>query len=139
MRLMSFAATTAQMRDRTKAVTRRLGFRFLKPGDRILACEKVRGVRREDRIELGVIVVGSVTRCRLPEITQEDVVLEGFPDMTPEAFVRLFLGLHGMRQADPWLVVVTRIAFTWEQDGTGRLAGSGGSCHARDDLTAGRG
>jgi hypothetical protein len=37
MRNMSFFLTTAQFLDGTKDVTRRKGWRFLKPGDRFMA------------------------------------------------------------------------------------------------------
>jgi len=69
MRLMSFAATVPQMRARTKTVTRRLGWTTLKAGDQLLACAKTRGVKVEDREELGVIEVVSVRREPLDVIT----------------------------------------------------------------------
>lgn len=46
MRLMSFSLTTAQYRAGTKDVTRRLGWEYLKAGDRIMGCEKVMGRRK---------------------------------------------------------------------------------------------
>ena len=42
-RLMSFSMTTPQVRARTKTVTRRLGWRFLKPGVVLWAVEKAQG------------------------------------------------------------------------------------------------
>ena len=39
MRHMSFALTTKQIKSRTKTVTRRLGWTFLKPGDLIQPVE----------------------------------------------------------------------------------------------------
>jgi hypothetical protein len=40
-RLMSVAFTEQAVRDRTKTVTRRKGWTFLAPGDRITLCRKV--------------------------------------------------------------------------------------------------
>jgi len=39
-RCMSFSMTTDAVRNRTKTVTRRLGWNFLKPGDLLWAVEK---------------------------------------------------------------------------------------------------
>jgi hypothetical protein len=97
MRCISFAATTPQIRARTKTVTRRIGWWDLKPGDRLLAVEKYRGVRRENRVELGVIEVVSVRKERLDAITQEDVEREGFLGMSPAEFVEFFCRLNRCR------------------------------------------
>lgn len=43
MRSMSFMLTTRQIRERSKDVTRRLGWEKLKPGDRLHAMRKVHG------------------------------------------------------------------------------------------------
>ncbi len=43
MRLMSVSLTEAAVRDRTKTVTRRLGWLFLRVGDRVTLCRKVMG------------------------------------------------------------------------------------------------
>jgi len=40
-RLMSVALTEQAVRERRKTVTRRLGWQFLKPGDRLTLCRKV--------------------------------------------------------------------------------------------------
>lgn len=42
-RNMSFSLTTQQMRDRTKTVTRRKGWEFLRTGDIVNACVKCMG------------------------------------------------------------------------------------------------
>ena len=51
MRNMSFMLTTAQIRAGTKTVTRRLGWKFLKPGDRLMACVKCQGLGKGGKIE----------------------------------------------------------------------------------------
>ena len=97
MRNISFALTTQQFRDRTKTVTRRLGWRSLKPGDRLCGCVKCQGLKPGEKLErLGVIEIVSVTDERLdrmttdPEYGDAEATLEGFPDMTGPQFVEMF-------------------------------------------------
>ena len=51
MRNMSFYHTTEQIRNRSKTVTRRLGWAFLKPGDRVRAIVKGRGLKKGQKVE----------------------------------------------------------------------------------------
>lgn len=91
MRNMSFALTTAQFRARTKTVTRRLGWRFVKVGDLLMGCVKCQGLKPNEAIErLGPIVVVAKTYEPLEAITPDDVAREGFPGMTPGEFVAMF-------------------------------------------------
>lgn len=91
MRAMSFMLTTAQIIDESKDVTRRIGWEFLRPGERLRAVEKCMGLKKgEKQRQLKVIEVVSVTRVCLDNITQEDVVREGFAEMTPDDFVEMF-------------------------------------------------
>lgn len=93
MRNISFAMTTDQVLARTKIVTRRNGWRFLKVGDYLRGVEKAMGLRKGQRpVQLCVVRVVSLRRERLDAITQDDVRLEGFPDMTPAGFVDLYCG-----------------------------------------------
>jgi len=90
-RNMSFMLTTQQIVDQTKTVTRRLGWDFLKPGDVLNACEKCQGMRKGHKIvRLGQIRVISTAWEPLRNITYEECVREGFPDMAPEDFVTFF-------------------------------------------------
>lgn len=50
MRNMSFMLTTAQIRDRSKTVTRRLGWWNLRVGDVVMACEKCQGLGKGGKI-----------------------------------------------------------------------------------------
>lgn len=87
MRRMSFALTTDAVLNRTKTVTRRLGWAFLRPGDRLLAVDKL---RTRAASKLGII---EVTNCQwepLASITDEDVTKEGFPGKSAEWFVDVF-------------------------------------------------
>ena len=55
-RNMSFALTTEQFLNRTKTVTRRKGWRFLKPGDVVMGCKKCMGLKPGEQLErLGLI------------------------------------------------------------------------------------
>jgi hypothetical protein len=90
MRNISFALTTKQFLDGSKTVTRRLGWRTLRAGERLCACKKCMGLRRGAKIErLGEIEILSVIREPLEHIHQRDVVREGFPEMSPAEFVEM--------------------------------------------------
>lgn len=94
-RLMSVALTTDQVRARQKTVTRRAGWKVLRPGDLVTLCPKVRGRREGEPLERIVTVeVVSIRRERLDSITAEDVAAEGFPSMTPPEFVDFFTASH---------------------------------------------
>jgi hypothetical protein len=90
-RNISFAMTTAQFRARSKTVTRRRGWKDLEPGTLLMGCRKCRGLKPGEKLErLGLIRVVSVRREPLSAVTAEDVAKEGYPGMTPEAFVAMF-------------------------------------------------
>ena len=96
-RLMSVALTEEQVRNRTKTVTRRLGWRSVRPGERITLCRKVMGRRRPDGtveplVRLAEVEVVSVRREPLNCITDEDTYREGFPHYDPFEFVAFFCG-----------------------------------------------
>ncbi|WP_232330806.1 hypothetical protein [Nocardia fusca] len=94
-RLMSVALTEPQVRARSKTVTRRMGWHVLRPGDRLTLCRKVMGRRRgEPLVRIVDVRVLAVRRERLDEITSDEVLAEGFPEMTPAEFVEFFCGTH---------------------------------------------
>lgn len=102
--------TTRQFRDRTKTVTRRFSWWFLKPCDVVMGVEKAMGLKKgEQIIKLGPIRILNARGEPLNAITQEDVVKEGFPDWTPAEFVR-FLVSHYKCQPDK---TVNRIEFDY--------------------------
>lgn len=90
MRNISFQLTTRQFQARTKTVTRRLKWLFVKAGDMLQGCEKCMGIKKGEIRRLSPIRVLSVRREPLNAITQDDVVREGFPEMTPGQFVAMF-------------------------------------------------
>lgn len=92
MRNMSFMLTTEQMRNKTKTVTRRLGWKNLKPGDIVNACVKCMGLKKGEKIEvIGQIRILSNRPMELrAHINKHDCRREGFPDMYPADFVAMF-------------------------------------------------
>lgn len=110
-RLMSVSMTEQAVRDRTKTVTRRKGWQFAKPGDRITLCRKVMGRQPgEPLVRFAEVEVVSVRREHLADITPAEVALEGFPGMTPEDFVRVYFVIaQGMTVDDE----VTRIEWRY--------------------------
>ena len=91
--------TKKQIRERTKTVTRRLGWLNLKPGDHFMGCEQCQGIPKGGHVvDLGEMVCISNRRERLdrlltePEYGAAEVVKEGFPELTPAQFVEMFCG-----------------------------------------------
>ena len=90
-RNMSFMLTTEQIKNQTKTVTRRLGWKFLQIGDVLNAVEKCQGLKKGEKIKrLCQIRVVDVRREMLYEITQYGCIKEGFFDLTPVEFVEMF-------------------------------------------------
>ena len=108
MRRMSFSLTEPQLLDGSKTVTRRLGWRTLKPGDELLAVRKCMGLRKgEKQHPLARIRVKSVRREPLCRMLAGDCAAEGFPLMTPSVFVIFFCGANKCKPETE----VTRIEF----------------------------
>jgi hypothetical protein len=113
-RLMAVSLTEAQVRDRSKTVTRRDGWRFLQVGDRLVLVRKAMGLRRgEEVVRIAAVEVTSVRRERLDAITLADVIAEGFPGKTPAEFIAFFCETH--RGCAP-AAEVTRIAWQYLED-----------------------
>ncbi len=95
MRNMSFMLTTEQTKNRSKTVTRRLGWKFLKPGDQVMAVEKSQGLKKGEKIKrICVLVIISNTPEMLCKITPAEVTMEGFPGKSPEWFIDMFCRSH---------------------------------------------
>jgi hypothetical protein len=105
---MSFALTTKQMRNRLKGVTRRLGWDDLKPGEKVCAVVKGQGIPKGGKVErICIIECIAHTKEQLNWITQDEVTLEGFPDMSPSQFVMMFCRANKCNPRQ----IVNRIAF----------------------------
>lgn len=91
-RNMSFFTTVEQVRNKTKTVTRRLGWWFLKPGDILNAAEKCQGLKKGEKIKIICqIRVANTHMEPLIKITIADVIKEGFPDMDQIDFAAMFI------------------------------------------------
>lgn len=111
MRNISFMLTTEQVKNETKIVTRRNGWKFLKEGELLQGVEKCQGLKKGEKIKkLKVIKVTSVSREQLSRINQEEVNNEGFPDKTPEWFIEMFCKSHKGVTPDS---IITRIKFKY--------------------------
>ena len=90
MRNMSFMLTQEQIRDKTKDVTRRLGWWFLKGGELVMACEKCQGLELGEKIiRIRPIRIVSSRGERLDAMRKDDVAREGFLGGT-EFFISMF-------------------------------------------------
>ncbi len=109
-RNMSFMLTTEQVRNKTKTVTRRLGWWFLKTGDILNACVKCMGLKKGEKVEkIYQIRIVSTRNEPLYLINQEECRKEGFPEMAPEKFVGMFC-----REMKCWNnTIVNRIEFEY--------------------------
>lgn len=121
-RNISFSMTTEQIRNRAKTVTRRKGWKSLRPGDVLNACVKCMGLKPGEKIErLGQIVVVDVRLERLSIMSTDrmygkrDAAREGFPELTGNQFVAMFLK-HMGGDVDQ---IVTRIQFDYLDGGPG--------------------
>ena len=91
MRRMSFSKTIRAYCDHTKTVTRRASWWDVKVGEILIGAEKTMGLRRgEKMIVLGQHRVLSVRRERLDAVTAQDVIQEGFPNMSRDEFIEMF-------------------------------------------------
>lgn len=116
-RLMSVAFTEDAVRNRTKTVTRRKGWLFVKPGDRLTLCRKVMGRKPDEPlVRLAEVEVIDVRRQPLDYLINQraygaaEMSREGFPGMDPAVFVRqYFVEAQGLRRT-AW---VTRIEWRY--------------------------
>lgn len=110
MRPISFAATIPQIQNRTKTVTRRLGWKTLTPGQYLRGVEKVMGLKKGEKHKtLEIVKVVDIRREPLSACTDEDAAREGFPEMTGAEFVQFFCR---MMRCTPD-TIVTRIEFIY--------------------------
>jgi hypothetical protein len=112
MRRMSFPDTAAEVRERLQTVTRRPGWRFLKPGDLILAVEPRPGARAREIAVLRIRRVSVEPLSRLAKATyaEDELPREGLPCWSRDHFLARFLRRHRLKSVD---VDVTRIEFEY--------------------------
>lgn len=106
--IISFHLTPIALLKGRKTVTRRLGWKNLRPGATIEAVLKSQGRRPgEPLVRLAMIEVKDVRREELARITKEDVAAEGFGDRSPAWFVEMFTRNMGCTPD----TIITRIEF----------------------------
>jgi hypothetical protein len=118
---MSVAFTEQAVRDRTKTVTRRKGWQFAKPGDRLTLCRKVMGRKPGEPLErICDVEIVRVDREHLDNLTvfpsygTAEVAREGFPGMDPAEFLRrFFVEAQGMSPD----ALITRIEWRYLDGG----------------------
>jgi len=70
----------------------------VKVGQTLMAVEKSMGLKSGEKIvRLGLIKVVSVRSEPLNAITQEDVVREGFPNLSPREFIDFLVNHYGIK------------------------------------------
>lgn len=113
MRNMSFFATQNQIREGIKDVTRRVGWKTLKPGNMLQPVIKCQGLKKGAKVEKlrGPIMVVRVSFEPLYMIIYNpfEVLREGFADMSACDFVSMFCKMNKC----PHDQVVTRIEFRY--------------------------
>jgi len=118
MRNMSFAFTTEQIRNQTKTVTRRLGWKFLREYDLVQPIIKGMGLKKGEKVKkIGPpIRIVTVRRERLWQIAlyEHDISCEGFHNMMQAEFVEMFCRHNRCEKDD----IITRIEFEYT-DGPG--------------------
>lgn len=123
-RNISFMLTTAQFLDRSKDVTRRNGWAFLKAGDILCGVEKSQGLGKGGKVKrLGMIRVKDARPEPLRRMTDDEAygrqecIREGFPPphekSDPKEFVQFFCMSHRGVTPDK---VITRIEFEYLPD-----------------------
>lgn len=113
MRRMSFALTKEQILNQTKTVTRRNGWKNLKPGDLIQPVEKCMGLQKgEKQVLLGCPVkILNVSFEPIWQIDDEDLEKEGFPDMHDFEFIEMYCDANRCKGD----TIVTRIEFEYTE------------------------
>jgi hypothetical protein len=124
---MSCALTSEQVRAKIKTVTRRLGWRDLKPGEQLQLCEKCMGRKPgEPLVKLAVVEIVGVRResIGLMETSavygRAEASKEGFPHLSGAEFVAFFLSemthetdAEGKRVPTTRATIVTRIEWRY--------------------------
>lgn len=125
-KLMSVAFTEQAVVERRKTVTRRKGWwrdkngrELLVVGDRLTLCRKVMGRKPgEPLVRLVDVEVVSLRRERLDEILwrldygEQEMVLEGFPGMSPNDFIATYFTPQGIALTDD----ITRIEYAYTEE-----------------------
>jgi len=117
MRNMSFSKTVKRIKDRSKTVTRRLGWSDLKPGELFWAIEKGQGLKRGEKVQRLALLrcvsneAEPIEARRIRRHGPDEVRREGFPGMSVRQFVAFFCREMAVREGQ----MVRRIEFEYVQ------------------------
>jgi hypothetical protein len=110
MKNISFSLTTPQVLDRSKTVTRRLGWNGVKVGEFLQAIEKGQGLKKGQKVrKLHVVRVLSARREPLKNMQCADLAREGFPGHSLRDFIAMFCEHNACTPR----TIVTRIEFDY--------------------------
>jgi hypothetical protein len=116
MRHASFAETKEQVRNKSKTVTRRLGWRWAKVGMLLLPVDKCMGFKKGEHpvILQCPIRIHDVFKEELWKIKLHpyDCAKEGFPELTDEQFIIMFCRINRVKKCTR-STIVTRIEFEY--------------------------
>ncbi|MGE3889436.1 MAG: hypothetical protein AB7H81_23645 [Vicinamibacterales bacterium] len=126
MRLMSFALTTAQILDRSKTVTRRLGWRTIQPGTLVQPVKKAQGLKKGESPERIGVPIRILSRTQEPlgrlledvDYGFDEVAREGFSQHplvmgSPARFVEYFRNAQPAKTRPTLTTAVTRLEFEY--------------------------
>ena len=116
MKRMAFSLTIEAIEKQTKTVTRRPAetWRTLKVGDRIVAVDKVMGLKKgQSPRVLGVVRVVDVRIVNLEDFPPGDCAKEGLPDLTPTQFIERFAAAYKLTSLEVEDYLVRRIEFEY--------------------------
>jgi hypothetical protein len=114
MKNMSFFRTQEQILNRTKTVTRRRGWKSLKPGEHFMAVVKTMGLGKGGKMEaIAELICVSNRTIRVTAITRADVRREGFGEMNALEFIEMFCSHIRVAPKDK----VQRIEFEYAESG----------------------
>ena len=104
--------TIKQIHNAASTVTRRFGLWKIKPGTKLWAIEKGRGLKKGQKVvRICMIRIVSAHEEQVQDIRHRpnDLILEGFPDLTTNEFIRLLCKGTGKNETSP----VNRIEFEY--------------------------
>jgi len=99
---ISFSMTTSQVKNQSKTVTRRQGWKSLKAGTLLQPIIKGMGLKKGEKVKKigGLIKVVSVTSVQICEISKKDVINEGFPNFEPRQFIEMYCKANKVKPLD---------------------------------------
>lgn len=126
MRQLSCSLTTPQVRAGDKTASRRLGWKRAQAGDLLMLVEKAQGIPKGEHVKaIRPVELISVRREPLDMMTTrldygaEEVIREGFPNLTPAQFVEMFCEHMGCEPSTE----ITRLE--WKYIGCPKCKGEG--------------